>query len=101
MSNRKYESGYEKLKKRRRIEKLVESQKGALDKFVTSSKKSTDLNENLMAEQSNPTELIDNIEQNEEHEKNTGENKKNVETIISDSIYDPGNWDNIDNKIRD
>ena len=69
-----------------------------------------------MAEQSNPTELIDNIEQNDNKtcnistshslmkkmkRKNTGENNTNVETLISDSISDPGNGDNIDNKIRD
>ncbi|KAL2962667.1 hypothetical protein AAZX31_17G157300 [Glycine max] len=34
MSNRKYESGYEKLKKKRKVEKLIESQHGALDKFA-------------------------------------------------------------------
>jgi hypothetical protein len=35
MAPRKYESGH-KIKKR--IEKLIESQKGALEKFVTSNK---------------------------------------------------------------
>ena len=39
MSNRKYESGYEKLKKKKRIEKLIQSQHGALDKFFISNKK--------------------------------------------------------------
>ena len=36
MSNRKYPSRYEKLKKKkkRRIEKLTQSQKGALDKLI-------------------------------------------------------------------
>ena len=34
MSTRKYASGYEKLKKRRKEEKLIESQKGSMDKFV-------------------------------------------------------------------
>jgi len=34
MSNRKYESDYEKLKKKRKVEKLIESQRGVLDKFV-------------------------------------------------------------------
>ena len=39
MSNKKYKSGYEKLKKKRRIEKLIQSQQEALDKFVISNKK--------------------------------------------------------------
>ena len=34
MSNRKYESDYEKLKKKWKVEKLIESQCGAFDKFV-------------------------------------------------------------------
>ena len=40
MSNRKYASSFEKLKKKeRRIEKLIQSQQGALHKFVTIHKK--------------------------------------------------------------
>ncbi len=38
MSTRKYLSRYEKLKKRRKIEKQIESQKGSINKFVTSIK---------------------------------------------------------------
>ena len=38
MSSRKYILGYEKLQKRRKIEKQIESQKGSMDKFVTSIK---------------------------------------------------------------
>ena len=34
MSVRKYVSGYEKLKKRKKEEKLIESQKGSMNKFV-------------------------------------------------------------------
>jgi hypothetical protein len=44
MSTRKYASGYEKLKKKRKVDKLIESQKGALNKFVISNKQNIDDN---------------------------------------------------------
>jgi len=34
MSTRKYESGYSKLQKKRRVEALIASQKGTMDKFI-------------------------------------------------------------------
>ena len=39
MSTRKFESGYSKLKKKRRIEELIKSQKGSIDKFITNNQK--------------------------------------------------------------
>ena len=38
ISLRKYAFGYEKLKKRNKEEKLIESQKGSMDKFVINNK---------------------------------------------------------------
>ena len=38
MSTRKYTYGYEKLKRRKIEEKLIESQKGSMDKFVINNK---------------------------------------------------------------
>ena len=38
MSTRKYAFGYEKLKKRKKEEKLIKSQKESMDKFVISNK---------------------------------------------------------------
>ena len=53
MSTRKYLSRYEKHLKRRKIEKQIESQKGSMNKYVTSIKKNTteSLGENITNEQ--------------------------------------------------
>lgn len=60
MSNRKYESGYEKLKKKRKVEKLIQSQRGALDKFVIVHK--NDAEESLVGESVIEQPPIDNID---------------------------------------
>ena len=63
MFTRKYASGYEKLKKRKKEEKLIESQKGSMDKFFISNKKNMtqNLDENITNEQEiHQKELEDN-----------------------------------------
>ena len=49
MSTIKYASGYEKLKKRKKEKKLIESQKGSMDKFFISNKQNIiqNLDENI------------------------------------------------------
>ncbi|KAH9779274.1 hypothetical protein KPL71_007666 [Citrus sinensis] len=98
MSTRKYASGYEKLLKIRRIEKLVESQKG-----------DRDLSEELVIEQeqqSAPKELEKDEENSVEEEnlKETGidSGTANVENLfIPHNIYDPRRWKKIDTKEYD
>ena len=53
MSIRKYASRYEKLKKRNKEEKLIESQKRSMDKFVISNKQNIiqNLDESITNEQ--------------------------------------------------
>ena len=68
MSTRKYASGHEKLKKIKKEEKLIKSQKGSMDKFVISNKQNRTQN------------LDENITNEEEiHQNNLEENENNDE----------------------
>ena len=63
MSTRKYASRYEKLKKIKKEEKLIESLKGSMDKFIISNKQNItqNLDENITNEQEiHQKELEDN-----------------------------------------
>ena len=75
MSTRKYLSGYEKLLKKRKIEKQIESQKGSMDKFVTNIKKNTieSLGENITNEQETYQKELedDEIRQQKENNENS------------------------------
>ena len=114
MSTRKYESGYSKLQKKRRIESLTLSQKGALDKFFTSNKNNTSENIgecSLNKQVNNLLELDDNeiLEQEEVNEviqidtQNHNEENQTVDLndCIPKNIYDPSQWINIDTNLRD
>ena len=63
MSTRKYASRYENLKKRKKNEKLIESQKGSMDKFIISNKQNItqNLDENITnVQEIHQKELEDN-----------------------------------------
>ena len=68
MSTRKYASGYEKLKKRKKEEKLIESKKWSMNKFLISNKQN--ITQNL-------DENITNVQ--EIHQNNLEENENNDE----------------------
>ena len=71
----KYVSGYEKLKKRKKEEKLIEFQKGSMDKFVISNKQNTtqnldetiQLQDNNDVQSCNATNLDNELQKNLEH----------------------------------
>jgi len=74
MTTRKFESGYSKLQKKRRVELFVESQKGAMDKFIKINKK-------------NELENIGESSLNEDHNNiNIGED--NYEVVNEDNNFD-------------
>ena len=123
MSNRKYASGYEKLKKKRRIESLIQFKKIALEKFLTSSKrdevnsseeiiKQKDLNElgddevlvEKTIENKKDDEMVSEEGQGKNEEVEIDIENKDVNDNLSDvsiNIYDPGRWKYIDNKLSD
>jgi hypothetical protein len=45
MSSRKYESGFQKCKKKQRIENLTQSQKGSMDRFVIKESQVSSVNQ--------------------------------------------------------
>ena len=81
MFPRKHESGCDKRKKRKRLEQLTLSQKGALDKFFVKnlglSSHLEELSENENNDNDNEPNIVDVNDLNEEH------------SIPSLDIYDP------------
>ncbi|BAF30067.1 Os12g0565800, partial [Oryza sativa Japonica Group] len=120
MLPKKHASGSEKRKKKRRIEDLIQLQKGAINKFFksnTSTSRNPDewaivaVEEQTMhPEDQGPIE--DNVGINtddnnvSDHEPifnspTTESTRVDDEPIFTFDMYDPVNWDNLDNKARD
>ena len=110
--SRKYESGYQKRKKKQRIEDLTQSQKGAMDKFVRKeSQVSTDNDDNDPRDGQTETENIFGVEEilidntNIEMDNNADNIRANSTSPIADvndsfqpDIFDPRYWDSLDHK---
>ena len=94
-----------KKEKQQKIEQLIQSQSGALDKFITSSKQveNSSLSENTLVEENlieeHPSE-IENTNKNEnienENENESDQHQNLIEEFESSNIYDLGNWGQLD-----
>jgi hypothetical protein len=114
--SRKFESGWQKRKKKQRIEKLVQSQQGAIDMFVTKqSQVSSDnptpdqgqsIDNNIDIDRINPLE--NNVEVEEALPDNTNTQIGNSSEDLNPSsdagdsfqpdIFDPRYWDSLNIK---
>ena len=88
MSTRKYASGYKKLKKRKKKEKLIESKKWSMNKFVISNKQN--ITQNLDENITNKQEIHqNNLEENDVQFCNT----KNLDNELQNNLEENENND--------
>ena len=125
MSSRSYPSGSAKRKRAKRIAELVQAQKGDIHNFLKSNA-GVSINPNddlaiVVVEEEQPTNENFESDQHEENiDTNIGDSNvsgsENVanssdahtqspsvdeQPVYTSDIYDPRNWDNLDNKARD
>jgi len=114
MSSRRHPSGSEKRKKRKRLDELTESQRGSIDKFFkpnTSASRNQDEWAIVAVEEQTNTNPEDQDPTDDNVGINTDDNNvsnhvpstsvDDEEPIFTTYMYDPVNWDNLDNKARD
>jgi hypothetical protein len=123
MSSREYESGSSKRKRAQNVAALIQSQRGDIYKFFkadTSASRNPN-NELAIVAMEEKQQTSDNFESGQQ-EENIGANgsDNNVsgsagnssdaqpqsasvdeQPVFTSDIYDPRNWDNLDNKARD
>ncbi|KAI3684618.1 hypothetical protein L6452_33842 [Arctium lappa] len=99
---RKYDSGCEKRKKKKRIEEIIKSQRGSLDKFVTKESQSSRDNQHVDAFDENPNleNLVGN--QNDSNDDINVDDPTNVNANASNDVLDDTNVDvNASNDVLD
>ncbi|KAG5549958.1 hypothetical protein RHGRI_015049 [Rhododendron griersonianum] len=117
MPRRKYPSGSEKRKKKQRIEKLIKSQEGDINKFFRSKNLTESSGPSVIVEDDEDMEHEDSSDKEDEnfvneeviHDLNENDNANvsnenrndlNEEGALLD-IYDPSNWNEVDQNFRD
>ncbi|CAA0816465.1 hAT dimerisation domain-containing protein / transposase-related [Striga hermonthica] len=118
--HRKYDSGYQKRRKKQRVDELIESQKGAIERFIrkeplVNQTLDQGTTQNTSVPNDGETETqVENIppilEENIEEVPNNGDNMDgtsidvnldssshdaNVDTSFSPNIFDPRYWDSL------
>ncbi|KAL4592629.1 hypothetical protein LXL04_005631 [Taraxacum kok-saghyz] len=108
MSSKKHLSGYQKRKKQKLAQIFIQSQKGALDKFIKPLSSCSVPNEfddtNMSNERDDPNvsnERDDINMSNERDDPNVSNERDDTNLNNRLDIYDPRNWDALDNKSRD
>ena len=105
---RKYSSGYLKRQRKRRVEQLTQSQKGAIDRFFVKEKEPQSSVDDLVNEQHIANEkLVDDLghdeiddilEENDNYEDAPNAFTGQPSESIPSNIYDPQIWDSLDPK---
>ncbi|KAK2649525.1 hypothetical protein Ddye_017014 [Dipteronia dyeriana] len=101
MSARKFESGFQKRQKKRKTEELIESQKGAMDRFVVNKKINNNSSNKELVH--NETRQPDKVEIEDVCDKDLEEDTIGIETpnLAIQDIYDLGRYNEINMKLRD
>ena len=122
--NRTYASGSKKRKKKKAVDKLVQSQHGHVHRYfkrtsTTSINRGDELaivaieeeqqnnvnSESDQQEENVDTNIVDNNVSGSENVGNSSDAQEQSpsvdEPVYTPDIYDPRNWDNLDNKARD
>jgi hypothetical protein len=100
MSCRKYESGFQKRKKKQRIENLTHSQKGAMDRFVIKESQESSMNQSAEPDQGHTTDNevedipTDNTNIVMDINLNTSTIRDANDSFQPD-IFDPRYWDSL------
>jgi hypothetical protein len=113
MSSRKYASGREKRRKRKLENEFIQSQKGTMDKYVrsntTTSRNPYELALAIITQDQASEDNVDingdngNVSDNENTFNSSSTESASIDeqNIFTSDIFDPKNWDTLDDKARD